>query len=105
MSQANVDLVRRINALANVGDWDAVFGLYHPDIEFRDIQHGPDVPERFRGHEAGRLVVENWTAAYDDFGAEIDEYIDADPWVVCDTRWHGKGKGSDVPIDDRRACR
>lgn len=103
MSQENVELVRRVNALANAGEWDAVFELYHPDIEFRDLQHAPDMPEVFRGRAEGRLVVENWTAAYDEFAAEIYEYIDAPPWVVCDTRWHGKGRGSDVPIDGRAA--
>lgn len=103
MSQENVELVRRVNALANAGEWDAVFELYHPDIEFRDLQHAPDMPEVFRGREEGRLVVENWTAAYDEFAAEVYEYIDAPRWVVCDTRWHGKGRGSDVPIDGRGA--
>jgi hypothetical protein len=58
--------------------------------------------EVFRGREAGRLVAGNWTAAYDDFGAEIYEYIDAGPWVICETRWHGKGKESGLPIDGRR---
>jgi ketosteroid isomerase-like protein len=35
------------------------------------------------------------------FAAEIYEYIDAHPWVICDARWHGKG--SDLPIDLRVA--
>jgi hypothetical protein len=34
---------------------------------------------------------------------EVHEYIDADPWVVCDVHWHATGKGSDVPIDWRVA--
>jgi ketosteroid isomerase-like protein len=103
VSEENVELVRRINALANAADLDALFELFHPEVEFRDIQHGPDVPESFWGRAAGRLVVENWTAAYDDFGAEVSEYIDADPWVICETRWHGKGKESGVPIDGHAA--
>jgi hypothetical protein len=27
----------------------------------------------------------------------------ADPWVICDTRWYGKGKGSGMPIEQRVA--
>jgi ketosteroid isomerase-like protein len=99
MSQENVEVARRGIALANAGDWDAVFELYHPDVEYRDLQHGPDMPEVLQGHAGLRLVVTLWTEVYDEFGAEVYEYIDADPWVICDTRWYGKGKGSDVPID------
>ena len=35
--------------------------------------------------------------------AEVFEYIDADPRVICDTRWYVKAKGSDVPRDARVA--
>jgi ketosteroid isomerase-like protein len=56
-----------------------------------------------RGREAIRLVVAGWIEAYDDFRTEVYEYVDADPWVICDTRWHGKGKGSEMPIDQRVA--
>jgi ketosteroid isomerase-like protein len=83
------------------GDWDALFELYHPDadVEFRDLQPPPDIPEVLQGREAIRLVVAHWTEPYDEFGAEVYEYIDAHPWVICDTRWYGKSQGSDVPID------
>jgi ketosteroid isomerase-like protein len=104
MSQENVEILRRANALFRVGDWDAVLDLYHPDVEFRDLRHAPDLPEVLYGRESVRLALTNWLDAYDEFGAEIlGEYIDAHPWVICDTRWYGKGKGSDVPIDVRGA--
>jgi ketosteroid isomerase-like protein len=98
MSQANVEILRRCVELLNVGDWDALFELYHPDVhvEFRDLQSPPDMPEVLQGREALRRVVAHWTEPYDEFGAEVYEYIDAHPWVICDTRSHGTGKGSDV---------
>src|SRR6478752_9924119 len=107
MSQENVELVRRSNALFTAGDWDALFALYHPDVEFRDLQNAPDLPEVLHGPDSIRLALTNWTDAYDEFGAEVYRYIDADPWVVCDTRWYGKGKGSDVLVDVRQVdvCR
>ena len=103
MSQANVEIMRRANALLNAGDWDALFELYHPDVELRDLQHAIDVPELVRGADAMSLVVANWTEVYDEFGAEVYDYIDAHPWVIWDARWHGKVKGSDVPIEVRVA--
>jgi ketosteroid isomerase-like protein len=99
MSQENVEIVRRGNALFNAGDWDAAFALWHDDVEYRDLQHGPDMPEVVNGHEGLRRVAAMWAEVYDDFGAEVYQYIDADPWVVCDTRWYGRGKGSDVATD------
>jgi ketosteroid isomerase-like protein len=93
-----VEILRRCAELLNVGDWDALFELYHPDVrvEFRDLQPPLDMPEVLEGREALRRVVAHWTAPYDEFGAEVCEYVDAHPWVICDTRSHGKGKGSDV---------
>src|SRR2546421_9471791 len=96
MSQENVELVRRGNALFNAGDWDAAFALWHADAEYRDLQHGPDMPEVVDGHDGLRRMAALWAEVYDEFGAEVYEYVDADPWVVCDTRWYGIGKGSDV---------
>jgi len=105
MFQRDVQLLRRCAELLNVGDWDALFELYHPDaeVEFRDVRPPPEIPEVLRGREGVRRVVAHWTAPYDEFGAEVHQYVDADPWVICDTRWHGKTKGSDQPVDVRFA--
>ena len=107
MSRENVEIVRRSNALFNAGDLDAAFELLHSDAEFRDLQNAPDLPEVLHGLDSLRLALRHWTDAYDDFGVEVYEYIDADPWVIADVRWHGKGKGSDLLVDVRQAdtCR
>jgi ketosteroid isomerase-like protein len=101
MSQKNVELLRRCVEFLNVGDWAAVLELYDPDVrvEFRDLEPPPDVPDVLHGREAIRRVVAHWTAPYDEFGAEIYEYIDADPWVICDTCSHTGGEGGDAPVD------
>jgi len=105
MASKNVQLLRRCAELLNVGAWDALFELYHADVEveFRDTQPPPDVPEVLHGRDAIRRIVSHWTAPYDEFGAEVYEYIDADPWVICDTRWYRKGKGSDPRVEVRFA--
>jgi SnoaL-like polyketide cyclase len=99
MSQENVEVVRRANALTNAGDWDALAELCHPDIETRNLQSPLDMPEVVQGREDQRGVATGFLEVYDEFGAQVYEYIDAHPWVICDVRWHGKGKGSDVPIE------
>ena len=103
MSQENVEIVRRGNALLNAGDLNGAFALWREDAEYRDLQHGPDMPEVFEGRGGLRQVAALWMDVYDDFGAEVYEYIDADPWVVCDTRWFGRSRGSDVTTEVRVA--
>ena len=93
-----MEIVRRAFALANAGEWDTVIAIYHSDVEFRNLRPTPDTPEVLRGRDGVRRVLALWTGIYDEFGADVDEYVDADPWVICDTRWHGRVKGSDVPI-------
>lgn len=105
MSPKNVQILTRCAELLNVGDWDALFELYHPEVivEFREVQPLPDIPDMLRGRDGIRRIVEHWTAPYDEFGAEIYQYIDADPWVICDTRWYRKGELSDVTLGVRFA--
>ncbi len=105
MSPKNLQILRRCAELLNVGDWNALSELYHPDaeVEFRDVRPPPDVPEVLRGREGIRSVVAHWNAPYDEFGAEVHQYIDADPWVICDTRWHGRSKDSNEPSEVRFA--
>ena len=101
MSQENVEIIREATeAFVRTGDWEPILTeLYHPAAEFRDLQHAIDVPEAVHGRDAIRDVLTQWTDVYDEFKPEIYEYIDAHPWVICDARWHGKGKGSDLRVD------
>jgi ketosteroid isomerase-like protein len=102
MSQENVEILRRVNAAANAGNWRVVFDLYHSDAEFRDLAHAPDMPETIGGHEGLAQLLKQWTEPFAEFGGEILQYIDVGPWVICDTRWHGTGKTSDVAIELRQ---
>ena len=40
-----------------------------------------------------------WRESFDEFRAEISEYIDAGDHVVCVTRWTGRGKASGAVVD------
>ena len=103
MSRQNLEIARRANVALNEGDWDTLLELFAPDVEWRDLMHAPDVPEVLHGLEELRPILSAWTEAYDEFRAEVIEFIDADPWVICDTRWTGTGKGSGAPVEVRSA--
>jgi ketosteroid isomerase-like protein len=103
VSQENVEVVTRIIASFNAGDVLAAAEGFHPDAEWRDLSHAPDTPELLVGVEAIVAVAGQWAQAFDEFGAEVYEYIDAEPWVICDTRWYGTGRGSTVGVDIHQA--
>ena len=103
MSQETLEVVRSFMAWPNAGDWETMFAWFAPHVEIRDLAHAPDVPEVLRGTEAVRRVVAGWIETYDDFRTEVYEYVDVEPWVICDTRWYGKGKSSGISIDQRVA--
>jgi ketosteroid isomerase-like protein len=103
MSQENVEVVTQIIASFNAGDVLAAAEGFHPDAEWRDLSHAPDTPELLVGVEAIVVVAAQWAQAFDKFGAEVFEYIDADPWVICDTRWYGEGRGSALGVEIHQA--
>jgi ketosteroid isomerase-like protein len=103
VSQENVEIVRRGNALLNEGDWDELFDLCDPDVEFCDLRSAVDTPQVLRGADSVKALLMSWSEAWDGFGAEVYEYVDADTFVICDTRWYGTGRESGAAIDLRQA--
>jgi ketosteroid isomerase-like protein len=99
MSQENVEIVRRANAAFNRGDYEGAAESWHPDAEFRDLAHAADTPETLKGAQALLSLLSEWRESFDDFRAEISEYIEVGDKVVCVTRWTGRGKASDAAVD------
>jgi ketosteroid isomerase-like protein len=110
VSEENVERMRRLvamfNEAAGIERDDAharAVEIYDPDVEVRDLQPPPDLPERVRGREA---VVDNllrWNDHFEDWSVDVVEYVDAEPWVICDSRWRAVGKGSRTPVEWRVA--
>jgi uncharacterized protein len=99
----NVEIVRRANVCLKNGDRDGALADYHPDVEWRDLQHAPDTPECVHGVSAIRALWDQWEQAFDEFNANIEEFVDAGDRVVTLTRWRAQGKGSGLALDLRTA--
>jgi len=99
MSRENVEIVRRANIAFNTGNTGALVDLWSPDAELKDLANAPDQAGVVRGRDAIQGVVNLWSAAFDEFSVDIEEYIDAGDVVICAVRWHGEGKASGVSID------
>src|SRR5215216_4847875 len=92
MSQENIEVVRRGNATFNRGDYEGAAESWHPQVEFRDLAHAADAPETLKGAQALLSLLAEWRESFDEFRAEISEYIELDDHVVCVTRWTGRAR-------------
>jgi ketosteroid isomerase-like protein len=102
ISEQNVKIVKAMNAALNSGDVDDAMTRYAPDAELRDLANGPDQPTLVRGTDQIRDVWALWTAAFDELHADVEEFFDAGPAVVCASHWIGRGKASGMSIDGRQ---
>ena len=102
MSRENIEIVRRANAAFNNGDAMASVDVWAPDAELQDLANAPDQASVAKGRDAIEEVGKLWAAAFDEFSAEIEEYLDAGDFVICHVRWHGQGKASGASIDLRQ---
>jgi ketosteroid isomerase-like protein len=53
----------------------------------------------FRGPEGARRFWDMWSEAFDEFRAELEEYVDAGESVIVVARMTGRGKDSGVAVD------
>jgi ketosteroid isomerase-like protein len=112
MSQEAIDTMRRVFEMASrvkdptgrvldILDPESravVYDFLDPDIEFHE---DPSFPETgtFRGIAAVRQYYEQFTAEFDEFTFEAEEFIDAGQdrvLILFHTRMRGKGSGAVV---------
>jgi ketosteroid isomerase-like protein len=103
MSADNVDVVRAMNAAFNAGDVEGMLAPCDPDVEWRDLMHAPDQPERVRGIQALGGILHQYDEAFGRFTAQVEEYIGVGESVVTVTSWHAVGRDSGLPVDARTA--
>jgi ketosteroid isomerase-like protein len=104
MSQAAVELIQ--NALDAYGRGDAavIFDLADPDIVVV-AQFGLAQAGRYEGREAMAQYMRDWEDAWEEMEYEPEEWLVDGNAVVVVIRYHGRGKGSGVVVDDLFAWR
>jgi len=96
MSQANVEIVRRLNEAFAVGDIDAFVAAHHPDAEARNRRS--QIVGPYRGHAGIRRMAEETFEMAPDFEIQIDEIRDCGSRVLVLGRQRGTVGG--VPVDE-----
>ena len=95
MSQENVDaLMRALATCAELQRVEALLDLLDQDIVWDPGDEWPG--GRYRGHAGVRSFFRQWIGAFEDFGFEVQECIDAGDAVYVHMHQWGRGKGSGV---------
>ena len=97
-----MEIVRQANAALNRADMEGALAHYADNAEFRDLRTAPDQPMTVTGRDAVRSVWAEWSAAFDELRAEVDEWIDAGDAVIAKAHWWGTGRESGISIDTRQ---
>jgi ketosteroid isomerase-like protein len=108
MSQENVDAVRRLFAAFEGVDGgnierrlDEVRELFDPEVEWVAAPHSLLASEEYRGYDG---VCRFWTrflSAWDQYGIQVDELIDAGEQVVAVMRL--RGRTHELEVDEARS--
>ena len=118
MSQANVEIVRRVYEAAARRDTASVLALYDPEVELDNsalavVGWGGGV---YRGHDGLRNFFREWHEAWETVDYDFNELIDASgEFVISVVSRHARGRasGADVGLDlalvwtirDHKVCR
>ncbi len=102
MSEANVEIVRRVYVEWGRGNfWTPEF--FDPSVHVMWASPIFARQAETRGIEALTEAVQGMLEAYEDVTATAEWIIEKDDEVVTADVWRGRGKGSGIELDSRRA--
>jgi len=99
MSQAHVETIEQALTAAQSNP-EALFGILHEEVEWDYVGAFPE-SATYHGPDAVRGFFQNWAGAFDGFGFEAEEIIEAgDSVAVCLRQW-GRGKETGAMVENR----
>jgi ketosteroid isomerase-like protein len=100
MSQENVEILRQALPEAGPGSPEAMLAILDENVEWDYVGAFPEVVT-YRGPEAVSEFLRQWAGAFDGFGLEAEETIDAGDSVVVRLHQWGRGKDTGAQVESR----
>jgi ketosteroid isomerase-like protein len=108
MSEENVEVVRRLFAAfrrVDSGDFERRFGevreIFDPEVEWVAAPQSLLASEEYRGYDGVRRFWTQFLSAWDEYGIQVEELIDAGEQVVAVLRLSGRTK--ELEVDEARS--
>jgi ketosteroid isomerase-like protein len=101
MSEENVEVVRRLYAAWNRGDYPSALALIDPEIE-AESRYSGFVKGTYRGHAGLYKLLEDFWNQFDDRRSEVEECIPAGDDVFTSVLFHGRGRDSGADVEMRQ---
>jgi ketosteroid isomerase-like protein len=79
---------------------EPLFAILADDVEWDYVGAFPE-SQTYRGPDAVRGFFQQWSGAFDEFGMEVEDMIDAGESVVVLLHQWGRGKDTGVPVENR----
>ena len=97
MSQQDIEVVKQTYAAFARGDIETVLAAFDPDIEWVEPEgYFPGARGTHHGVEAVRRIFSVYPTHWDEFAADMEQYIDAGEHVIAIGRARFRPKGSDT---------
>ena len=96
MSQANVEVVRRLFDLYSRGDYAAAAECLAPDVVY---EVGQELP--LAGRPAVRGMWERWDSTWEGLKTVPEEFVDAGDEVLVTVYYSARGRGSGIEYEER----
>jgi ketosteroid isomerase-like protein len=96
MSQANVEVVRRLFDCYRRGDYAAAAECLAAHVVY---EVGQELPAR--GREEVRAMWERWDGTWDELETVPEEFIDAGHRVLVTVYYSARGRGSGIKYEER----
>ena len=100
MSQENVEILRRALPESAPANPEELFAILADDVEWDYVGAFPEVVT-YRGPDEVRTFLAEWSGAFDDFGFEAEEMIDAGDSVAVLLHQWGRGKDTGAEVESR----
>jgi ketosteroid isomerase-like protein len=100
MSQENVEIMRRMLDQAQEKP-DALYDILDQDVQWDATALGVPGLTTFHGPDGVREFFRRWVGAFEEWGYDTEELIDAGDSVVVRIHQWGRGKGSGVAVEGR----
>jgi ketosteroid isomerase-like protein len=102
MAETNVERLRAGYEAVDRGDFEAVRGLFHPDVQLFDRPEVPDAAS-YRGWEGMASTVRDSQQTFEDFRFEPEQFFERGDRIVAIVTMTGRGRASGVPVEERIA--